>query len=89
MKEKELREIVPSLDCMDCGEPNAEMPINTTLPHDQWRRIHDSEGGILCASCIVRRAAKLPRVIACRMRFEFADTPSCGASIETSEREAR
>ena len=62
------------LKCMDCGVPYREFPLDTTLPDEQWRMIHDSDGGVLCASCIVRRAAKLPGVIAVRAVIEFGRT---------------
>lgn len=58
--------------CMDCGLPYADFPLDTTLPDEQWRMIHNSEGGLLCASCIVKRASRLPGVIAVRAIIEFA-----------------
>ncbi len=59
--------------CLDCGKPYSEFPLDSTLPDEQWRMIHNSEGGILCANCMVARAAKLPGTIAVRMRIEFAE----------------
>lgn len=64
---------LPPLACLDCGFPYPDFPIDTTLPDEQWRMIHDSEGGILCASCMVKRASKLQGIIAARMRLEFAN----------------
>jgi hypothetical protein len=52
-------EVQLSLACMDCGAVYSDFPLDTTLPDDQWRMIHDSDGGVLCASCIVRRAGRL------------------------------
>lgn len=60
-----------TLSCMDCGVPYADIPLDATLSDEQWRMIHDSEGGILCASCMVARAAKFPGAVAVRMRIEF------------------
>lgn len=63
--------------CMDCDAPYGGPDwIDTTLPHEQWKLIHNSEGGILCANCIVRRAAKLPKIIVMRARLEFAGNDS-------------
>lgn len=61
--------------CMDCGKPYASFPLDTTLTDDQWRMIHDSEGGILCANCMVERAARLSGAIGCRMHIELAHPP--------------
>ena len=60
-----------ALRCMDCSAIYADFPLDTTLPDEQWRMIHDSDGGILCASCIVKRASRLPKVIAVRATIEF------------------
>lgn len=59
--------------CLDCGAVYADFPLDTTLPDEQWRMIHGSEGGLLCASCIVKRASCLPGAIAIRARIDFAD----------------
>lgn len=63
---------LPPLACLDCGTPYQSFPLDSTLPNDQWRMIHDSEGGILCANCMVERASKLPGAVAIRMQIEFA-----------------
>lgn len=63
--------VVP-LRCMDCRAIYADFPLDTTVPDEQWAMIHPSGGGVLCASCIVKRAAKLPGIIAVRAWFEFA-----------------
>ena len=61
-------------ECLDCGLPYEDFQLDTTIPDDQWLMIHpEGEGGLLCAGCIVKRAAKLPRIIAVRARFEFAE----------------
>ena len=61
--------------CLDCGKPYSDFPLDTVLPDEQWRMIHDSEGGLLCANCMVARLAKLPGAVAVRMRLEFAKEP--------------
>jgi hypothetical protein len=62
--------------CYDCGTLYREFPLDTTLPDDQWAAIHErAPGGILCASCIVRRASeRIPNAIAGRLVFE-TDSP--------------
>lgn len=62
------------LKCEDCGLPYQDFPLDTTVPNSQWHDIHPEhpEGGILCANCMVRRASRLPGIIAARMVFEFA-----------------
>ena len=49
-----------TLKCLDCGIPYSELGLDLVLPDKQWLMIHP-EGlhGILCASCIVKRAEKL------------------------------
>lgn len=62
-----------SVCCMDCGLLYRDFGHDTTLPDDQWRMLHDSEGGILCANCIARRGATfIPDAVALRARFECA-----------------
>jgi hypothetical protein len=47
--------------CKDCGMPyGGDNWLDTVLSNKQWLLIHpDGEGGILCANCIIKRAAKL------------------------------
>ena len=63
--------------CMDCGLPYSGFPLDATLPDEQWKLIHDSHGGLLCANCMVGRAAKLDGAIAVRMFIERKDTDAC------------
>jgi len=44
--------------CRDCGIPYSELGLDLVLPDQQWERIFPEEGGILCANCICKRAAK-------------------------------
>jgi hypothetical protein len=60
------------LVCADCGLPYQDFPLDTTIPDEQWHAIFGGPGGVLCASCIVKRAAKLPGAVAVRARIEFA-----------------
>lgn len=66
---------VPPLACLDCGLLYRNFPLDATLPDEQWAMLHDGPGGLLCAGCIVKRAARLPGAVAVRMRIEFADEP--------------
>ena len=59
-------------NCLDCGMPYQGFPLDMTLPNEQWLMIHpEGEGGLLCAGCIVKRAAKLPGIIVVKARFVF------------------
>lgn len=58
--------------CKDCGLPYAEFGLDTTIPNGQWELINpNDEGGVLCANCMIKRAAKFPAMIAARMVFEI------------------
>ena len=59
--------------CLDCAELYDGFGLDATLADDQWRMIHNSRDGILCANCMVKRAAMLPGAIAIRMHIEFAE----------------
>lgn len=73
VEKAEAKQLAPA--CMDCGLPYASFGIDTTLPDDQWLMINRKGGfnGLLCANCMVRRASKLPGIIAARMTLEFAE----------------
>lgn len=49
--------------CLDCGLDYGDFGMDTLLPRWQWLMIHPSEGGLLCANCIVKRAAKIPGAV--------------------------
>ncbi len=78
-KEQVERQLVPSPDvpsepelhCMDCVVRYGDFPLDTTLPDAQWKQINPTEGGVLCASCLVSRASKLPGAVAVRAQIEF------------------
>lgn len=64
-----------ALACQGCGLPYEEMPLDITLPHYQWDMITTKEEGygMLCANCIVKRARKLPGIIAVRVTLDFGE----------------
>ncbi|OGO11438.1 MAG: hypothetical protein A2Y53_00025 [Chloroflexi bacterium RBG_16_47_49] len=66
-----LRKKTIKLACEDCGLPYRDFPLDTTVSDNQWSEIHPENGGVLCASCMVKRASHLPGIIAARMVFEF------------------
>jgi hypothetical protein len=58
--------------CMDCGLPYSEFPLDVILPRPQWLEIHPDEHGLLCAHCIVKRAALVPGVICVHAILQIA-----------------
>ena len=62
-----------SVCCLDCVMPYYAFPLDMTLPDRQWRLIHPLETGVLCAKCIVARAATLDGAVAVRAVIEAAD----------------
>lgn len=60
------------LRCRDCGMLYDAFGLDTTLPNSQWHNITPDGANILCANCIVKRAALLPRAIAARLVIEIA-----------------
>lgn len=62
--------MIADVCCLDCGLLYDEFGMDTTLPNLQWKAIMGHEGGILCASCMVKRASNLRGVLAARMVFE-------------------
>ena len=66
---------LPPLVCLDCGKPYIEFALDSMLSDKQRLLIHDREGGLLCANCIVSRASKLPGAVVVRMQIEFERTP--------------
>lgn len=53
--------------CMDCGLSYYKFGLDSVLPHDQWKLINPNNEGLLCANCIVMRAAKLGSVVVVKM----------------------
>lgn len=56
--------------CLDCGMPYGDFGLDVVLPDDQWLMIHPEKDGLLCASCIVKRASKLPTAIIVKASIE-------------------
>ena len=64
------------MPCHDCGCHDSEMPLDTVLTLKQWETICPESVDrdfVLCASCIVRRAAKLRGYIGVTLRLAFSD----------------
>lgn len=63
-----------SPQCMDCGLAREQFPLDIVVPDDQWRQLtgRNDGGGLLCAACLVARAAKLPGVKVARFTFQAA-----------------
>ena len=62
----------PDAVCLDCGLPYEQFPLDVILPRAQWLEIHPAEHGLLCATCIVKRAANVPGVTCAHMILEIA-----------------
>jgi hypothetical protein len=53
-----------TLRCMDCGcDYDAAMALSLLIPKTQWLKINPQDDGLLCANCIIIRAAKLPGAV--------------------------
>jgi len=59
--------------CLDCGKPYSEFALDVVLPDEQWVLIHPEVNGLLCACCIVDRAAKVPGAITIRAEIYCAE----------------
>lgn len=57
--------------CMDCGKPYEEFGLDTYVNDSDWEKIHPDRDGLLCANCIVNRAAKIMGVIVIRMELDY------------------
>lgn len=79
----------PPPNCLDCGLAYEFFPLDVLLSRSQWLEIHPAENGLLCAACIVRRAAKVPGVTCVRAILEIAPhrpiDPSSGVANRTKE----
>ena len=52
------------MTCLDCGgDYDKLMACDFVLPREQWLKINPADGGVLCANCMVRRAAGLTGTI--------------------------
>lgn len=50
--------VLPAV-CLDCGQDYSDFGMDVLLPRWQWLLIHPDDGGLLCAQCIVNRAAQI------------------------------
>lgn len=59
--------------CYDCGKPyGGEGWIDTVLPDEQWNIIFPEKYGLLCANCIIQRAAKMEDIVIAKMTLIFS-----------------
>lgn len=56
--------------CIDCGRPYFTCGMDLVLTDEQWRLIHPKRVGILCGTCICRRADKLPGFVRLKATLE-------------------
>lgn len=63
-----------AVKCLDCGLDYEYFGMDTLLPRWQWLLIHPDEGGLLCANCIVKRAAKIPGAVGLHATIGIAPT---------------
>lgn len=98
MSDKSKRPSNPAdamLRCSHCDRPYREHGCDLTLPDEQWETVFGNTGGVLCGTCICKRAAQLPGAVAIRAHIEFA-TPAHAqrqdaqpAAPSAQERDAR
>ncbi len=54
----------PKIGCEDCGLPYEQFPLDVSLPDADWQALkRPGDQGLLCAGCIVNRAAAMPSMI--------------------------
>lgn len=59
--------------CEDCELPYQKFGIDAVLSNEQWILIHpEGTEGLLCANCIMKRAAFLSDIIIARVTFVMA-----------------
>ena len=62
----------PEVLCVDCARPYPH-GLDLVLTKKQWLMIHPDDGGVLCPSCIVNRAAKLDGAISVYGHIELGE----------------
>jgi|SRR3990172_1038990 len=68
--------------CLDCGlDYYRDFPLDVLLPRAQWLLIHPADHGVLCAACIVKRAAKIPGARLAHLVIEFAPRDNVEAEL--------
>lgn len=74
---KDIKHNVQEPTCKDCGLLYSEFGMDTVIPNQQWVDIHPSQtvwadcNGLLCASCMVKRASRLEGKLYAWMAFVF------------------
>jgi len=59
--------------CLDCGLPYSQHGLDCMLPRAQWFQVgFKNEGGILCATCIAKRASRISGATVIHMVIEIA-----------------
>ena len=62
-----------SLRCKDCEITYDNHGLDMVLPRSQWALINDGDpdaGGVLCGTCIARRASRVPGATVCHVIIE-------------------
>jgi hypothetical protein len=67
--------------CLDCGLPYSQFPLDVVLPRAQWLAIHPDEHGVLCAGCIVKRAATVAGATVVHAVIEITPQRHCDTCI--------
>jgi hypothetical protein len=73
--------------CLDCGLPYTDFPLDVVLPRAQWLAIHPQEHGVLCAACIVKRAARVHNCTVVHAILEVAPCRYCPRADEQERSE--
>lgn len=67
--------------CMDCGLPYEEFGADLVVPRKQWLQLHPGDGGLLCATCMLRRVEKeIPDAINITGRITFGSEYGDGST---------
>lgn len=58
--------------CLGCGRSYTSFPLDVLVSDDVWQKIsgRTDGGGVMCAGCIVERAAQLPGVTVAYLRLD-------------------
>ena len=58
--------------CKDCGLDYEEHGVDITFPHSQWNLLigNDHGGGVLCGTCIAKRASNIAGCVAIRAKLD-------------------
>lgn len=59
--------------CMDCGKDYKDFGLDVYMNDFDWSKINPNKNGLLCANCIIKRAAKLAGVIVIKMELDYRE----------------